>query len=152
MKLSEAIRLGSVMGEPVTQGKLHGCALGMGMRALGISPLFRFAFSWQGETHHAEIEHYARLRAIWPWLGIERDLGGKLVCGCFVTGRKHQSFHAITHLFDDHVCNGSLTLDQLIAFIASIEPAEAPTQDSQFEETHEAVPDSEAVVVEGERK
>ena len=110
--MSEAIATGRVLARPGTclfvresDGGLTACALGMATLAVSINKY----------DYHQK----------WPWL---REKMRALPCGC-----KYIQMYdsAITHLFDIHVMEGDWTLDQLIDWVRSVEPAEATPQTEQ---------------------
>src|SRR5258705_6677476 len=112
MKLSEAMALGRVLLKPkamfLTDGEGSGCALGMALTAIGVK------IECPCSIDEPEGE--------WPWLRKFCDCP----CSC---GLPLSYTAAITHIFDDHVMKSSLepwTLDQLIDWIKSVEPAAEP--------------------------
>jgi hypothetical protein len=111
MKLSDAISLGRVLLKPKAQflvdGEGGGCALGMGLIAIG--------FKVQDPRSIAEPVE------VWPWLEewVERPC---------CSHHPEQGGDIITHIFDDHIMRMSVderwTLDQLIDWVRKVEPRE----------------------------
>ncbi len=110
MKLSEAMALGRVLLKPKAMFLTDGCALGMALTAIGVKiekPCF---------IEEPTIQ--------WPWL--------KKFCNrpCSCGGLYFSYTQAIAHVFDCHVMskmwNQQWTMDQLIDWIKSVEPAEEP--------------------------
>lgn len=114
MKLSEAVRLGSLYLTPLAgirnDGNGQGCAIGMA----------EFAFGCRKNDLETKL----------PWLGEECNFP----CDC-----DHVFYginYAIAHVFNQHVCGDKTwTLDQLADWIASIDPQEpeACTENEQTE-------------------
>jgi hypothetical protein len=111
MRLSDAIALGRTLKKPVRGmmgiGTNHGCALGMADAGVGGAKF--------GNEFATEL-------CTWPWLSGNT----RLPCGCR-SRRGFSSNHAgiIAHLFDEHVFEKEdWTLDQLIDWVRSVEPAE----------------------------
>jgi len=125
MRLSEAIRLGSLLIPEPQMGELSKCALGMAAIAKG--------HQIQGDANR-EYEYFLQT---WPWL---KDVSIKCPCSpcaarlgvvdedqCVL-----EDVQVVWHIFDEHVMHTlpsalsqHWTLEQLIDFIASIEPREA---------------------------
>src|SRR6266404_2334097 len=112
MKLSEAMALGRVLLKPkakfLIDGEGSGCALGMALTAIGVK-IEKPCFIEEPEKQ-------------WPWL--KKSCNYPCSCGL-------HSFYteAIAHVFDFHVMSkwsSPWTLDQLIDWIKSVEPAEEP--------------------------
>lgn len=104
MRLSEAINLGSttVKMEPAN---ISCCALGAACNAVGISD---------------DADRYSAMRARWPWL----NSGGYVTAD----GYSCRAATAIYTRFDENVCGGEMTLEQLIDYVRSIEPDEPTTE------------------------
>lgn len=96
IKLSEAINLGRGLikwNELVTLCDGEGCAMGMGLAAMGLT--------WGSEYH---------LNQLWPWTRQYRSDEDKL-----------GFWWRISTLFSN-VCDGEITLDDLITWVRSVEP------------------------------
>lgn len=108
MRLSDAIALGRVLMPKMKRGTLEGCALGMGLLAVGRSTFSECAYDG---------ENYVGLLQEWPWLSAElssMDDRYKTTMPFFLGG-----------MFDEDVMNNkSMTLDQFIDYVRSIEPNE----------------------------
>jgi len=94
MKLSEAMMLGSTTCK-MLPADINSCALGCAGNAVGIPLCVAREGGWQ------------RLQAIqdrWPWLSDSLS-------------------EVIWTLFDNHVCCGEMTLEQLVDYVRSVEPA-----------------------------
>lgn len=121
MKISTAIALGRTMIKAIAgtrnNGFGEGCALGMAEAAIGTT----------GAPFGASEE-------AWPWILSRRS---PLPCGCtgsvMFGGCNHEPYYgrslpfvsSIVHLFNYHVMTKKdWTLDQLIDWIASVEPAD----------------------------
>lgn len=98
MRLSTAMMLGSVTCKMVP-GNWNSCAIGSAANAVGIP-------NWgnEGIGRHVLIWQY------WPWLG------SLCSCGCGSFGSH------IWNAFDDNVCKGKMTIEQLIDWVRSVEP------------------------------
>ena len=112
MRLSDAIAMGRMLAKPCPGAYIRSgpeaCALGMAALAAINLPHVRITST--------------EILAEWPWLRIVLPIP----CEC---GGETSVRYIIEHLFDDHVidrhgCN-VWTLDQLIDWIRSVEPAEA---------------------------
>ena len=110
MRLSDAIALGRTLVNPMRgflldDAKKNGCALGMGLMGCG------------SEKRNVAEE--------WPWTANWAD---SFPCGC---ARTDSMGKVIAHIFDEHVCDKpqSWTLDQLIDWVRSVEPAEIEISD-----------------------
>lgn len=112
MRLSEAILLGRVTVTP-RSGQLASCALGMAANARGIDA------------------DYQKINREWPWLAKRLVLP----CECFCAG---EGMLQIAHLFDSHVMSPyakpTLTLEQLVDWVRSVEPAEVEVGEIQNEQ------------------
>lgn len=126
MRLSEAIATGrmlvhAVPGVVLSYDGLNGCALGMGYIANGGQIDFTVGIGLETPMR------------TWPWLAESHALPCRCNISCGLTNAQ-----IIAHLFDYHImgCEIGLsqgegveqdwTLDQLIDWIASVEPAEVP--------------------------
>lgn len=121
MKMSDAIATGRVLIKPkrgtIGDG-LEGCALGMAEAAVfGDWGLGR-------ESYQREDE----LAQEWPFMNKKTSYP----CGCIWTINPVEVIAVIVHIFDDHVMrannNENWTLDQLIDWVRSVEPAETQAQ------------------------
>lgn len=128
MRLSDAIATGRVLLEPV-EGKVlsgnKGCALGMAGRAAGIK-----LHDYASELY---MENYNVLMQYWPFLA-SRILSEQ---PCTCRNGPSRMLDRVIHLFDDHVCRtGDWTLDRLIDYVRSVEPAEQeePQQEALAEQ------------------
>jgi len=132
MKLSNAIATGRVLLRAragIFVAGNSGCALGMAYKAIGLAR--------DKITGYTMDDCY---RA-WPWT---MQIVTKPLCDCAIGD--HNIGQAITHLFDTHVMNPAewptewkvkaWTLDQLIDWVRSVEPAEdAPGSDGALATT-----------------
>lgn len=105
MRLSDAIALGRML-EPMDMGDFQHCALGVGLAAVGVPVCDRLT-----------TEMYLR----WPWL-LENatqapfGLQGQVECSNWLRMISYSAIYT-TH-------NKKYTLDQLIDWVRSVEPAE----------------------------
>jgi hypothetical protein len=117
MRLSDAIALGRTLLKPKAYQTIHngeGCALGMAMASLGC-------------RSHAEAQKKCSSTTGWKWVRKDVDVPP---CSCdpeydriLAFDLNHQAY--IAHLFNEHVCGAEdWTLDQLIDWVRSVEPAE----------------------------
>ena len=135
MRLSEAIRLGSLILDKVEGYDTSTCAIGMGLAATGTSimaedlpePPRKFIPVPYSALDHDEV-NYQRLAALWPW--IEQVAPTQCPWCDAVLGKDRSDIEArlgfIHHPFDCHVIEGDVTLEQLCDFIRTIEPADQP--------------------------
>lgn len=133
MKLSEAVRLGSLLVPEPQAGNVQACAITMAALATG----FKMA------EHPLHGDWYGYIAQRWPW-----TITAKAACPC---GKLHlparsnsdgllHGSEVIWGPFDEHVAIASshqMTIEQLADWIASIEP----------EETDEATVDANATHV-----
>lgn len=98
MKLSEAIMLGSVTCK-MEPGNMNSCAFGAALNAVGVPQE-----SWAAMR-------YTPLVKMWPWLRLH---GGTI--------QLSDLGETIYRKFDLEVCTGSMTLEQLVDYVRSIEP------------------------------
>lgn len=115
MKLSSAIATGRVLVMPASGAEWRndgsGCARGMALEGAGIG---RIESCGGGEN-------WLRFCGTWPWTRLPANASP---CGC-VCSYGVTYCHYIAHIFDDHIIHkGDWTLDRLIDWIASVEPAE----------------------------
>jgi hypothetical protein len=111
MRLSDAIAMGRMLVPEQRRFVLGGCAFGMALKACGAELL------------------YEEVKRLWPWTAEKQEI--EPPCGCvasFVYPAADASA-AIFHLFDNHVRGNPnifrpWTLDQLIDWVRSVEPAE----------------------------
>jgi hypothetical protein len=111
MRLSEAIALGSLTMEKWKAHDLDHCALGMAANAVGCQ------------------RQYERIVDKWPWVGQWRGICPILGCVAGNVYGTHPMICIIPHIFDEHVMAGNFTMEQLIDFVRSIEPAEEETNE-----------------------
>lgn len=110
MKLSEMIAMGRTLVPELEAANLDKCALGMAGYAGGLDMVYG---------------RYNALEAEWPWL---KEKGQGCECGNMY-GLNTKMFDII-HRFDYHIMLlGDWTLDRLIDFVRSIEPAEQAQAD-----------------------
>jgi hypothetical protein len=119
MKLSDAMMLGSVTVK-MEAGDWNSCALGAAANAVGIPkevppikcPLMGCVVEIHGVNRAEAI--YGR----WPWLQEITD---------YVPQTDFDSeedfMDQIYGFFDDHVCEGKMTFEQLVDYVRSVEPA-----------------------------
>lgn len=121
MRLSDAVVLGSTMIE-LKPANWHSCALGAAGRAVGILPDLKHP----GKV----VEH---ILDQWPWLEANHE---NRMC-------------EIVTLFDQRVCRGEMTMDQLIEHIRQIEPpCECGVRDCVCARVEHLMPSSVEVVTE----
>ena len=113
MRLSDAIALGRTCVRPIPNeifdGDGGGCAIGMALAANGVTE-----------------RGLDDLRILWPWTA-EYERIPRFTCGCANTAPTwcNSVGTAIAHIFDDHIFgHRDWTLDQLIDWVRSVEPAE----------------------------
>lgn len=134
MKLSEAVLLGSTIVKPRRGQEWarngSGCARGMALEAVGL--------------RRKKADQRTRFEEQWPWtkikLNVHRD--GFFACGCSADYDPESSEEdrimtfsdLIAHMFDAHVmlvpsdglvviaCSTKMTLDDLVAYIRTVEP------------------------------
>lgn len=99
MKLSEAMMLGSVTCKMV-RGDLNTCALGAAANAIGIAKM----------ANKADWSRINSIKKVWPWLDEE-------------VSRLERNIDGIVFRFDDMVCFGKMTLEQLADYVKTIEPS-----------------------------
>lgn len=138
MRLSDAIALGrtligSVKGclfEKHGDGNLFGCALGMGVAAVGRQE--------QAMERGQDCSHEEPL-SIWPWLEIS-DLVPKCGCSKKMLSYRVNGFASIVHMFDHHV-GVDMTMEQLIDYVRSVEPNEFTPEETvpEFADEYEHV-------------
>src|SRR5437660_7597000 len=131
MRLSDAILLGAMILRPkcgiFENANGEGCALGMANKALGGQGFAPGDF---------------RLEQAWPWIShtpvsklpCNCSVNALLIgaCGCHTTASDVKSciWMTIVHLFNQHVCDGSWTIERLADWVRSVEPAEdVPSSD-----------------------
>lgn len=108
MRLSEAIAIGRTLIKAVPMVRLsddgqRGCALGMADAAYGKA-------AWAANDIH-------------QW--VAQSECPRLPCGCELNSYWLIYTNTIAHVFNQHVCgDGTWTLDQLIDYVRSVEPAE----------------------------
>lgn len=134
MRLSDAIATGRMVVQPYPNYLLvrggRGCALGMAGVAAGL------------KISEME-ESYEAIYTEWPWLLQSIKPGGMRCPLCSKTEKHPVGFYdylsAIQHLFDLHIAglNPKWTLDQLIDWVRSVEPAE-PEQSIEVQPEVEA--------------
>lgn len=105
--LSTSIALGRILVEKQQRCHLEGCALGMALIA------------------NSAAMSYEEIHKLWPWAAEKKY--DKCPCECLCGSFHFTAADIIMHLFDSHVRgNPNLykvwTLEQLIDFVASIEP------------------------------
>ena len=137
MKLSDAMATGRVLlrahAGTFVAGD-YGCALGMAYKASGLVAASKIVGYTMNDCHRA-----------WPWT---MQLPKTRPCGCDIGD--YNLGQAITHLFDLHVMNPAewpaewnvkaWTLDQLIDWVRSVEPAEdVPSSDGALAATEARV-------------
>ncbi len=130
MRLSEAILIGSTVVKPKAGTQFSaeeqaGCAIGMAGVAIGAS----FSSVPDGRREGGLESIYG-----WEWTGRRVHLP----CWCFVFQKKSIAW-TITHIFDTHVMlKKNWTLEQLVTWVRSVEPAEVVATDSQAPTTSAA--------------
>lgn len=127
MRLSDAIALGRTLITP-RGGSLgngvSGCALGMGLMAKGIVA--------KDEKLLTEPEMN------WPWITKYMEFP----CACSSKGMKLRAVDTIVHIFDSHITSDHCTdwtLDNLIDWVRSVEPAETEPAIAEGQHTSELV-------------
>ena len=102
MRLSEAIALGRVTIEKPEAGNFSTCAMGMAANAVGM------------------VHDYKAVLQRWPWLWRDTLCPVNWCCE-----EPTSAIHSLTHQFDYFVMlTKSMTLDQLIDWVRSVEPSE----------------------------
>jgi hypothetical protein len=123
MRLSDAMATGRVTIDKLEAAKLSGCILGMACNAVGIKTnLQRYP--------------YPQIMKKWPWLKGQTE--------CRACGHGHGTtdfMHAIWHQFDSLVMyeRPSMTVDELIDWVRSVEPAEEVSEPLQLADVDVAV-------------
>lgn len=124
MKLSDAIQLGRMVMHLIrgvqNDGQDGGCAIGIGLRACGLFP---------SKSENTDLETFEAAIEAWPWLQDPVSVPcSELICA--FSGYEMNYAQAIAHTFDHHVFGqGDWTLDQLVTWIQSVEPAEPESLD-----------------------
>ena len=117
MRLSDAIALGRVLVEKPNHFNYCGCALGMGLSSTGNEPCLADVETDHGRSQASKLWFDAQLKE-WPWLGDfmlpPENLG---------YGWPMKVYAIISYLFTNSQ-HGEGTLDQLIDWVRSVEPAE----------------------------
>jgi len=106
MHLSTAINMGAVTVK-MKAGDMNSCALGAACNALG-------AHEHTTCLRNHPNNRYEFLYKHWPWV----DTPGYKT----LSGRSCEAFIAIYTRFDSYVVKGSMTLEQLVDYVRSIEP------------------------------
>jgi hypothetical protein len=109
VKLSEAMMLGSTTCKMVP-GDWNTCALGAAANAVGIAKqmiIHRDLITGTVFLTNRASAIWAR----WPWLATHPSLRGNVGIGLIVASK-----------FDNSVCRGLMTFEQLVDWIRSIEP------------------------------
>jgi hypothetical protein len=140
MKLSTAIRMGSLLIENPQAGNVKACAITMANLATGFEIL----------PNQLNNDHYSQLTQTWPWI-----ITAHAQCPCGSDKHILDGTELIWGPFDHHVMwpvhqsglfgGYSMTIEQLADFIASIEPEEECQQPSQS--LAKDVPSTESVEV-----
>ena len=120
MRLSEAILLGSTTAPPLNNTSWKTCLIGIGMHALGKDNIGN---------------HEAMLR--YPWLREDYEMPAHLFAGSG-RGRKLTARQIITGLATQIEC-GSISLEQAVDWIRSVEPEEPANAAVTGEREAEAV-------------
>lgn len=97
MKLSEAMMLGSTTCKMIPKD-WDSCALGAAANAIGI-------------PHYVGVDYFNRIADIvkeWSWI-LEFSSEGQYLTFIF-------------HKFDDEVCGGKMTFEELVDYVISVEP------------------------------
>lgn len=99
MRLSTAIMLGAATCK-MEAGNINSCAYGAALNAMGI-PLEVDGMQDGGPRYFA-------IEGLWPW-----TVDGELW---------HREAAKVITLFDSRVCDGRMTLEQLVDWVRSVEP------------------------------
>lgn len=102
MRLSEAIMLGATTCQPKA-GDMNVCVYGMALNANGV-PLAALNYQW---------DRYLEAARLWPWVYQSRPM--PLIPFTALAS-------TVWSMFDNEVCAGKLTLEQLADYVRSIEP------------------------------
>ncbi len=103
MRLSEAMMLGSATCKMV-QGDWNSCALGCAGNAVGIQHASGRLGEDDIDIDGDLVTRFTLLANVWPWI-------------------RTANFAAEIYIkFDDEVCIGKLTFEQLVDYVRSIEP------------------------------
>ena len=99
-----------------------GCALGMAGKACGLR-MRTLSCRILGIRIPSQ-DDYTSIERRWPWL--MRVFNETLPCGCEPEEDSDDFEDAIVHIFDEHVCMNDehWTLEQLVDWVRSVEPAE----------------------------
>lgn len=124
MKLSIAIRMGSLLIHNPEASKWDRCAFGMASLASGGS----FAGTEYDVARAISRDVYEK----WPWLIDFRH-------DCPKCGKRLYGGECVWHLFDRHIMPGGMTMEQLADFVSSIEPAEVLEPQAPAVETTQEV-------------
>ncbi len=128
MRLSTPIALGRVTIPEMKSARLDSCALGMALNAMGKST----------KTASGG-DNYPELRAMWPWL----DICPATVQCCEFHPKSDSNLEAVYRVFDSHVMalyeDRRWSLDQLIDWVRSVEPAEQEELTPQVDVEQELV-------------
>jgi hypothetical protein len=141
MRLSEAIRMGSLLIEEPRAGDVHACAITMAGLATGfVLPVYKL-----GQ------DYYTHVNATWPWLR-----GKRVPCPC---GQQHMvgadmllhGNEIVWGVFDHHVMNNvngySMTIEGLADWIRTIEPEEHETVNNNPLDENDVLSYSDQVAV-----
>lgn len=110
MKLSTAMMLGSTTCR-MEPGEWNTCALGAAANAVGLCPVFSTTlFGQPVDCTNVRID---QLNKTWPWL--ELSLADEPV-------DEESKGNEIWRLFDEEVCDGTMTFEQLVDYVSKIEP------------------------------
>ena len=112
MRLSDAIALGRVLITKPDPFSFCGCAIGMGIAAVC------------GEPAKMNVEALEFALKEWPWLGSKCEAEGGWSYEVYISNKFAR------------VCEGMMTLDELIDWVRSIEPQEQVAETAQQEVTH----------------
>lgn len=115
MRLSEAIRMGSLLVPEPMRGDTRACAIGMGLLSHGKIPV--------GSSTQWEYEDYERIADIYPWL---QNLS--VPCPWCSTHYFMSATEVIWHPFDAHVMSmldsiglSHITLEQLCDWLDTLQ-------------------------------
>jgi len=103
MKLSDAMVLGTTTCK-MKAGDINSCAIGAACNAVGMKE----QGDWRGVDGFSR---YRESRLVWPWLNSPSP------------SRYGDAMRNIYLLFDLEVCEGTMTFEELIQYVRSVEPS-----------------------------
>lgn len=120
MKLSVAVRLGSLLVPKPESGNIEACAITMACLAVGVT--------------ERGLDMYGEISQKWPWINSARAI-------CPACGDVMYDISILYHPFDWHVTakrHGEMSIERLADFIASIEPSPPIHAATESQPTHDS--------------